>query len=846
MDTRERFQRIEALFRAACALDGDERMRFLDAECKDSGVRQEIEALLEEDASPLIEDPTSLSLAGGLSVEEILDTAPEIDGFRIIRTLGAGGMGVVYEAEQERPSRRVALKVLRAGHASAERIRRFQLEAEFLARLRHPSIGQIYEAGSAKDGRPFFAMELVEGIPITSYVGRERLSTRARIELFLRVTDGVVHAHQHGVIHRDIKPANILVEAGGRVKVLDFGIGRAIEAEAGATQYTTTGQLVGTLAYMSPEQAAGDPREIDIRTDVYSLGVVLYELLSGRRPQAIDQLALEDALRMVRTGDVTRLSSLDRTLRGDLETIALRALEKDKARRYQSVGELGDDLRRFLRNEPVVARPPSTIYQMRKFAARHRPLVIGAGAVVGALLIGLIGVSIALGQARRAEARARASLAQTQEALTRADQQSRIAQAAKEFLTNDLLAAANPDAQGPDTPVREVLRAASDRIDHQQDMDPLFRSEILVSLGKTMLGVGEYDRAKHHLEDAISIRREVLGDDDLLTVDAMKDLDTVLVQLGNHTADRLPTVRHVFEVRKAKLGEDDPQTIVSWNDYALALEDAGRMDESRREFEGALEAARRVEGEESARVATILHNLGWQYDDAGETDKAEASLKEAFRIRKKVLGPRASRTLLSENSLASFYWAQDRVDEAEPLAREAYQARLEILGERHPHTINSMDNLGTLYLKMGKLDRALELSGRALELREEIQGPNHRQTLTTMNNVAAIRRTAGEYPEAEALYAEAYKRAKSVEGEEMIAGWVRRSQGDVLWKLGRNDEAEAAMRDAIEILSASVGPDNSRTSLARDLLAEFLDDQGRGDEAAAVRSSVDRRSETSN
>lgn len=361
MDERSRFRRVEEIFREACAIESEQdRARFIDAEADDPSIRHDVLELLAEDSSPLIEGLT-LDIGERPSVEQW--AAPEVEGFELIRLIGEGGMGVVYEAEQERPRRRVALKVLKPGFGSSERLRRFQLEVELLGRLRHPGVAQIFAVGTVHDGRPYFAMELVSGSTITRYAEAQGLGVAQRAELFVRVCDAVLHAHQHGVIHRDLKPGNILVEptgsdstggsglshhARGGVKVLDFGIGRAVEPDAGATSNTTDGQLVGTLAYMSPEQASGDPGEIDTRTDVYSLGVVLFELLAGRRPHDLDRLSLADALGVVRSGTVPRPGTIDRRLRGDIETIVLKALEKDKARRYQSVGELGDDLRRFL------------------------------------------------------------------------------------------------------------------------------------------------------------------------------------------------------------------------------------------------------------------------------------------------------------------------------------------------------------------------------------------------------------------------------------------------------------------------------------------------------------------
>ena len=355
---------------------------------------------------------TAATGAGGAvgsppSAAGLLAPGAKFGRYTIVRPIGAGGMGAVYEATQESPRRSVALKVIR-GTLSAQLLRRFEHESQVLGRLQHPGIAQVYEAGSVTDDRgevvPFFAMELIKGVPLTEYAAQKNLGTRERLELVARICDAVYHAHQKGVIHRDLKPGNILVDESGQPKILDFGVARATDSDIQqTTMQTDIGQLIGTVPYMSPEQVSGDPNDLDTRSDVYALGVIAYELLAGRLPYDLQKKMIHEAVRVIREEDPTRLSSINRTLRGDIETIVAKALEKDKQRRYQSAEALGSDIRRYLKDEPITARPASTWYQAGKFARRNKVLVGGVAATFAVLVAGIIGVSLMLQRALEAE-----------------------------------------------------------------------------------------------------------------------------------------------------------------------------------------------------------------------------------------------------------------------------------------------------------------------------------------------------------------------------------------------------------------------------------------------------------
>jgi serine/threonine protein kinase/WD40 repeat protein len=422
---RERHRHVKELFLRACTLDTAARAALLDSACgEDAELRRAVERLLEaERAAPGFLEDSPVPSAAARAAAAAARPPPRIGSFEIVRTIAEGGMGIVYEAEQQSPRRRVALKVLKLGHAVPKLLERFEFEKEVLARLQHPGIAQIFEAGTAEfhgTRQPYFAMELVHGAPLTAHADANRLSTDDRLELFVQVCDAVHHAHQQGVIHRDLKPANILVTAAGQPKVLDFGIARAADSDLQLTTMgTEAAQILGTLPYMSPEQAAGSTDRVDVRSDVYALGVVLYELLTGRLPYEVSSRALPSAIRIICEQPPRRLGTVDRELRGDLETIVGKALEKDRARRYGSAEAFAADLRRHLRDEPIDARPASRLYKLSKFARRNRLLCATSCALVVTLLLGTwFAVRFALQE--RAERRAgelREYAARTNEAL---------------------------------------------------------------------------------------------------------------------------------------------------------------------------------------------------------------------------------------------------------------------------------------------------------------------------------------------------------------------------------------------------------------------------------------------
>jgi tetratricopeptide (TPR) repeat protein len=667
--------------------------------------------------------------------------------------VGEGGMGSVYEAEQEQPRRIVALKVIKPGLAGPELLWRFRQESQALARLQHPGIAQIYEAGAEDSGaglQPFFAMELIHGRPLLQHADEHHLHTRQRLELMARVCEAVHHAHQRGLIHRDLKPGNILVDEAGQPKILDFGVARVTDSDVEATQQTDVGQLVGTLAYMSPEQVLADPLALDTRSDVYALGVILYQLLAGRLPYHIGP-KVHEAVRAIQEDDPAPLSSISREYRGDVETIVAKALAKDKARRYDSAADLAGDIRRYLQDEPIIARPPSAIYQLEKFARRHKALMT-ATAVVFVVLVGGIIVS-------------------TRETVL-ARQAEQTAEAVNDFLQNDLLAQASTANQsGPSTKpdphleVRTALDRAAARIAGKFARQPEVEAAIRDTLGQTYKDLGQYPEAGKHLERALDLNRRVLGTENQKTLTTMRHLGAVAQLQGKYPkAEAL--LNQTLQIQRRVLGPEHPDTLSSMNGLANVYRLQGKYAQAEELYNHTLEIERRVLGPERPETLESMNGLANAYRLQGKCAQAEVLHSQVLEIKRRVLGPEHPSTLASLNNLANVYNCRGKYAQVELLDRQALEIKRRVLGPEHPDTLASMNNLAGAYHLQGKYAQAEELFNQALEISRRVLGPDHPYTLNFFSAMAAMYQRQGKYDKAETFVAKALAAQRHTLGSE--------------------------------------------------------------------------------
>ena len=770
--TPERFRLISKLYDAAAAMEPAERTRFLEERCAhDDDLRRELIDAFRDPGSTVtgvLETGAAAAVGGGHHW-----IGRRLGHYQILNMVGEGGMGAVYQAEQDHPRRIVALKVIKAGVPSAELLRRFERESQVLARLQHPGIAQIYEAGVADTAfgpQPYFAMEFIHGVPLQAYAETRKLGPRQRLQLMANVCDAVEHAHQRGVIHRDLKPANILVDDGGQPKILDFGVARATDSDAHATRQTDVGQLVGTLAYMSPEQVTADPLDVDTRSDVYALGVVLYELLGKRLPYQLSQ-QLHEAVRTIREQDPTRLSAISRSYRGDVETIVGKALEKDKTRRYVSAAELADDIRRYLADQPIAARPASTSYQLRKFARRHKGLVAAAAVVFTVLIAGIVATTREALRARRAE---------------------QIAQAVSDFLQNDLLAQASAYTQAgpsqrpdPDLKVRTALDRAAARISGKFGGQPGVEAAIRDTIGQTYLDLGLYPEARTQLEQALQLYERLLGSESRTALRILSRLANLSVSQGKYDdAEALAT--RAVSVQRRVLPAEDPDTLYSMN------------------------------------------TLGNAYYLEAKYDKAEPLYSQVLEIRRRVLGREHPRTLSSTNNLAGVYYSTSKYDKAEELWAQTLEIRRRVLGSEHPDTLSSMRNLALDYGMQRKDDQAEVLLSEALGISRRVLGLEHPSTVATISNLARIYDGAGKFAQAEPLYREALeiqRRVLTLTHDDTLFSML--SLGSVSVALGRYMEGEALAREATENARRSLGPEHPHTITALHILANAYAAQGK-------------------
>lgn len=809
-----------------------------------------------------------------------------IGQYHVLRKLGEGGMGVVYEARQENPHRRVAVKVVRGGFfVNEESVRSFKREIETLARFNHPNIATIYESGCTDDGSYYFAMELVDGETLADYMAKRGPADSdeeigVRLKLFGTITDAVHYAHQRGVIHRDLKPSNIMVVAqpsaqgddstgrgsqtGGRipaVKLLDFGLARIVEGDAGlGTSATDAGQIKGTLAYMSPEQARGDPAGIDVRTDVYALGVILYEMLAGVRPYEVSRAAIAEAVRVIceeAPQPLRRARMGTARLDQDIETIVLRSLEKDRDQRYDSAAALAEDVSRYLTSQPILARAPSATYQLRKFAARNRALV---GAILAGVIVLIAGaaVSTAFGireaSQRRLAEQARSDLEAVVEFQSGmldnmdpegvgrrliADLRQRIAAAGRtrgwpERRIKELEASFSDAVTGvnsTDLALRlideEILGRATKTISERFKERPLIDARLRDTIGETYSVLGLYRPAEAQLRQALEKRRDLLGSVNPDTLLSTKHLSFLYMKQGRYK-QALDLAETGLELHRRVLGEDNRETLASAYNLALIYAALARHGEAERLLTKTLAVQRRVLGETHTDTMNSMSALGASYREQGRVEAAEKQNAETLELRRRVLGPEHAATLESLNNLATVLAQRGRHHESAALFSESLAVCRRVHGEEHPDTLSIMENLAIDYSNLNRYAESEKLQLRVLELRRRVLGTEHPATLISMNNLSILYFKQGRRAEAEKLDRENLATRLRVLGEDHSDTLISMNNLAVLCRdTGRSREAETLFQKALEIRRRVSGFSHPATQQVRRNLIALYEAQGR-------------------
>jgi eukaryotic-like serine/threonine-protein kinase len=794
--------RVKAIFDRALEINPTaERDDFVLRECADDAeLRAKVQVLLGayDQAGSFLESPPVGVQVATVDQPPCVTPGTLVGPYKLLQPIGEGGMGTVYMAEQTEPVRRtVALKLIKAGMDSRQVLARFGAERQALALMDHPHIAQVFDAGTTNDGRPYFVMELVKGIPITRFCDERRLTLRERLELAIPVCQAVQHAHQKGVIHRDLKPSNVLISLydGKPVpKVIDFGVAKATGPRlTDETLCTEFGAVVGTLEYMSPEQAELNQLDIDTRSDIYSLGVLLYELLTGSTPlehKRLKAVLFLEVLRVIREEESPRPShrlstteelpsiaacrnseprKLRGLVRGELDWIVMKALEKDRNRRYETANDLAADLRRYLDDKPVEACPPSAGYRLCKLVRRHRGPVLAVALMLLALLAGVVGTTwglIRAKQALQAEAEQRA-LAEANE--QKALEQKRIAVSVRTFLQQDLLRQADATEQAnavrqagggfettENPTIRELLdRAAAElmpgKIEAKFPQQREVQASILQTVGATYWGIGEYAKAVDFLTRSSDIYRHAFGADHPETLTTLDSLAGAYL-LAGRMAEGVALYEQVRDVCMKKLGADHPQTLITLHGLARAYIQVEKTADAVALCEQVRDARVRTLGTDHPQTLATLYTLAEAYRVAGRTAEAVALCEQVRDGLVKTFGADHPQTLGTLLTLAEAYRVAGKTAEAVALFEQVRDASVKKLGADHPLTLMTMHSLVWGYLSIGKMSEAVALCEHLRDICVKKLGADHPLTLIVLNSVAGAYLFSGRKAEAVALY----------------------------------------------------------------------------------------------
>ena len=884
-------EQINALVREAAGFrTPEERRAFLDRACgSDAALRAAVERQLagehaETSTGGAHIDRETRTTGGGTSAGDAMTEGPgsTIGAYRLTGILGQGGFGTVFLAEQDKPIRReVALKIIKLGMDTREVIARFDAERQALALMDHPGIARVFDAGATASGRPYFVMELVRGVPITRYCDERDLTMTERLRLFNLVCAAVQHAHQKGIIHRDIKPSNVLVtehEGSPYPKVIDFGIAKATDqASSGGTALTGMGSLIGTPSYMSPEQAGLDGLDIDTRSDVYSLGVLLYQMLTGAVP--FDTTTLRGAYwaelqRMIREKEPVkpsaRVSSLEgdaltttglrfrasmrsgASLRGDLDWIVMKALEKDRGRRYQTPREFADDLERFMRNEPVTAGPPSASYRVRKFVRRHS---IAVGAAAAAVLV-LVAFAVTMAVQAKRIATERDRVRHEREVSDRvADFQAKMLQRIRPYdmgqsIVSDLRGAlADPAAQAsfdgllgevnPTDTARRVLDAqmltpAVDAVATEFKDQPETEARMRLALARTYRSLGLPDKFLAQAERGAELSEKILGPENRQTLNARVSTAIAFWEMGR--MDECEKILTAVQPLWAKAyGPDDPDTIKAKIALGVLTMGNGKDEEAQKLFEESLASLEKNLGPDHADLINPLENLATSLMNQSKDKDAAPYLERSIAIRKQTSGAEDARTLVAEQRLAEVYVRSGRAPEGEARLKNVLATCTRVLGETHPSTIDALAALGIAYRLQGRFPDAEETSRKALDMRRAVLGADHVKSLQSMKELGEVLSAMGRQAQAETLFQEVVDRSVRVFGPDAPPTQAAMSDlATIYWFEGRYEDAGRLYEQALEIAKRTRGEESEDAASVMTDLATVKAVMGRLDEAYAL------------
>lgn len=782
----------------------DARAALLDQACAgNTELRQRVEKLLQaHEAAP--QAATEYQATASYASPDPAPGTVIAGRYTLVQKLGEGGMGEVWVAKQSEPlKRKVALKLIKAGMDSKPVVQRFEQERQALALMDHPNIAKVYDGGISEDRRPYFVMELVNGLPLCRFCDEARLSISDRLELFVAICHAVQHAHQKGIVHRDIKPSNILVaklDDKPVPKVIDFGVAKALGGRLTTdTLITQFGAVVGTLEYMAPEQAGLTVGDVDTRADIYSLGVVLYELLTGLRPFDAKRLKLaayDEMMRIIREVDPskpsTRISTdqalpslaavrqmeparLTRLLRGELDWVVMKCLEKKRDRRYETANGLARDIQRYLARETVEARPPSTVYRMQKFLARNKGTVIAATLLLLTLIAGMVGTTIGFLKATEekqhaidAEKAAVEDRNKARDAATAERQAKQAEELAKEEIKRrltqvekgyDILLTIFDDLdirkiKTGNRPLEAVLAdrlvLAEKQLDGSSIADPELVANLQDKLGVSLLGLGFAEKTIPLFQRCLALRTRHLGADHADTLITMNNLAAAYRESGKLDL-AIPLLTQTVELKKKKFGLENRSTLSSMNNLALSYSDAGKPTQAMPIMEETLKVRISLLGIDHPETLTSMNNLAGCYRALGKHDLALPLNEQVLAIRTSKLGPEHPDTLTSMNNLAIAYRRASRFKDADELLKNTVELMKKVLGATHPMTLNSMLNLGSNYLDLGQMENARNQYEQAYAISKDKLGPDHPMTLSAMSSLGFSYRKLKQWDKAAPL-----------------------------------------------------------------------------------------------